>query len=124
MLLTHRFGSSEALDRAIYWLTWHGIEVSHSEVAGQDCSRLILNLPLSEVSAALALIDSIENADPEGWPPLFERPRGIHSHATPPAEVAVRRSSPHPIHWQSREPEPAIDHESRKAYEYGIARWG
>ena len=70
MLLAHRFNSTAARDRAHYWLNRHGFQVTHSDLADAGSPRIAVCLPLSQMPAALALIDSIERADHDGEPGL------------------------------------------------------
>jgi hypothetical protein len=125
MFLTHRFGSVDTLDRARYWLTRHGFEVAHSNSAEHDETRLVMSLGLSEVSAALALIDSIERTDSQGWPGLFDPPKTLHSHRAHshrhPEELASSTATT-PIHWQGRHEHPSTDPHSCKVCEFMFSR--
>jgi hypothetical protein len=125
MWLTHRFGSVETLERARYWLTQHGFEVARSDFAEHDETRLSMSLDLSEVSAALALIDSIERTDSRGWPGLFELPTTLHLHAgdsqTPPKELGPGLATS-PIHWQSHLEHPSSDPTCCKICDYMLSR--
>jgi len=123
MYLTHRFGSLETLDRARYWLIRHGFEVDQSDEAEHDETRLTMRLDLSEVSAALALIDSIEQTDPAGWPGWLDGPRTVHAHAPHARPVSGSVPGSTPIHWQGRQDHPASDPLCCKVCEYMLSRW-
>lgn len=126
MLFSHRFGSVETLSRAQYWLTHHGFEVVKTDEPSHDVSRLTLNVDFSKAAAALALIDSIESSDPEGWPANSTPSRSLHmhsahsrnqTHATTPVKAGT------PIHWHAREDSSPADPVSSKVREYMFSRW-
>ena len=61
MFMSHRFGSVETLvPRPIDWLTSLGFEVAPSDPDSHDRLSTQSEVGLAEASAALALIDSIE----------------------------------------------------------------
>jgi len=126
MMLTHHFGSVQTLDRARYWLTRHGFEVAPSDFAEHDETRLAMSLHLSEVSAALALIDSIERTDSRGWPGLLDLPRELHAHTAHtqkrPRELASIAGKT-PIHWEAHLETPSGDPLFSKIREYMLSRW-
>lgn len=123
MFLTHRFGSSETLDRARFWLNHHGIEVANSNGAEHDASRLSMKVELSRVSAALALIDSIERTDPEGWPGLLDRTRTLTAREKQSQAAECSSPAPTPIHWEGRKDHLANDPLCCKVCEYMLSRW-
>jgi len=126
MFLTHHFGSVETLDRARQWLARHGIEIVHSDSAEHDETRLVMRLDLSQVSAALALIDSIERTDSQGWPGFHDPPRTLHVHAAlsqKQAEELASKRAASPIHWQAHEEHPSSDPLCSKVSEYMFTRW-
>jgi len=127
MLLTHRFGSVETLSRARYWLTRHGFEIEPVDFGPHDATRLALNVDFSQAAAALALIDSIEGSDPDGWPGMYDQPKTLHVHAPRPAgEIPVpgNGSARSPIHWHHHHDEAtAADPSSCKFCEYMLSRW-
>jgi hypothetical protein len=126
MLLSHRFGSVETLSRARYWLTQLGFEVAQTDEPSHDVSRLTLNVDFSKASAALALIDSIERSDPEGWPANTTPSKSLHAH---PSHAGTLPDSLHaakagtPIHWQRRDETSLADPVSSKVVEYMLSRW-
>jgi hypothetical protein len=125
MWLTHRFGSVETLERARYWLTQRGFEVARSDSPEHDETRLAMSLDLSEVSAALALIDSIERADSKGWPSVFDRPTTLHLQAgdkANPKELGPGVATS-PIHWQAHLEHHSGDPAVCKICEYMFSRW-
>src|SRR4051812_47100376 len=99
MLLTHLFESSNAQARAEYWLTLHGFDVEHRNISRGGSPRLALCVPMAQVPAALALIDSIELADHEGHPGL---PEALAFLSRARAEVPAN-STRMLIHWDPRE---------------------
>ncbi len=101
MLFSHRFGSVETLSRAQYWLTHHGFEVVKTDEPSHDVSRLTLNVDFSKASAALALIDSIESSDPEGWPANSTPSRSLHMHS-----AHSRQSDPRHDSGEGRDADP------------------
>jgi hypothetical protein len=126
MLLTHHFGSVETLDRARHWLAHHGIEIAHSDSPEHDETRLVMRLELSQVSAALALIDSIERADSQGWPGFHDQPKTLRVHAAPSqqhAEELASMRATSPIHWEAHHEYPPSDPHSSKVSEYMFTRW-
>ena len=126
MLLSHRFGSVDTLSRARYWLTRHGFEVAKTDDANHDVSRLTLNVDFSSASAALALIDSIELSDPDGWPGFMTPPRTLHGHepqADSPAGGPLRAQATTPIHWYHHEETSPADPVSSRVREYMFSRW-
>jgi hypothetical protein len=126
MLFTHRFGSVETLSRAQYWLTHHGFEVVPPADPAHDVARLTLNVEFSKTSAALALIDSIENADPRGWPSNTTPSRSLHAHSAHepnPHQGEHARKAGTPIHWHSGEEASPADPVSSKIREYMFSRW-
>jgi len=126
MFLTHRFGSVDTLDRARYWLTHHGFDVALANPAEHDETRLAMSLDLSQVSAALSLIDSIERADPQGWPGVFDLPKTLHAHgarAKRRPEELTSNTATTPIHWQAHEEHPSSDPLCCKICEYMLSKW-
>jgi hypothetical protein len=126
MLFSHRFGSVETLARARQWLTELGFEVVKNDEPSHDVSRLTLNVDFSKASAALALIDSIERSDPEGWPAYSTPSRTRHSSAFHPAGCALGHldtKSCSPICWHSHEETSPADPVSSKVREYMFSRW-
>ncbi|WP_435010165.1 hypothetical protein P12x_001395 [Tundrisphaera lichenicola] len=123
MLLTHRFGSAETLDRARFWLNHHGIEVASTNTSNHDASRMAINVDLPRASAALALIDSIERSDPEGWPGLLDRTRAIHADEANPSRDDGSGPASTPIHWEARKDHPSSDPLCCKICEYMLSRW-
>ena len=126
MLLSHRFGSADTLTRARFWLTQHGFEVAPEDAESHDVSRLSLNVNFSQASAALALIDSIEKSDPEGWPGMLTLPSVIHHHGEH-SLLRDRRfdqpASKQEIHWHKVEETSHFDAISDKVREYMLSRW-
>ena len=125
MFLTHRFGSVDTLDRAKFWLTRHGFEVANSNPGEHDETRLAMSLDLSQVSAALALIDSIERTDAKGWPGHYDRPKalqaqGARSRKHPKESTSVTATTP--IHWQSHHEHPSTDPTCCKICEFMFGR--
>jgi hypothetical protein len=125
MFLTHRFGSVDTLDRARYWLTHHGFEVAQPNPEEHDETRLALSLELSQVSAALALIDSIERTDSRGWPGLHDRPKTPHGHRArsrnrPEQPTSVTATTP--IHWRAHHEHPSTDPTCCKICEFMFSR--
>jgi len=126
MLLTHHFGSVETLERARNWLVQNGIEVVRSGSPEHDETRLVMRLGLPQVSAALALIDSVERADSEGWPGFHDRPKKLHVHAAPSqkqAEELASTKAASPIHWEPRHEPPLSDPHHSKVAEFLFTRW-
>ena len=126
MLFSHRFGSVETLARAEHWLTELGFQVVKSVEPAHDRSRLTLNVDFSKASAALALIDSIEQSDPEGWPSFMTLPKTLHHHD---AHTLHGHHDPEhgprhtPIHWQKPEEPTSNDPVSSMVSEYMLSRW-
>ncbi len=126
MLLSHRFGSLTTLSRASHWLTRHGFELVPPSGPSHDACRLTLNVNLPEAAAALALIDSFEHSDPEGWPSNTTRlqpstwglERGSHF---PDESTSARSGSP--IHWFSREEKSQVDPIAQSVCDYMLSRW-
>jgi hypothetical protein len=126
MLFSHRFGSLETLSRAHYWLTRHGFEVVKTDDPAHDVTRLTLNVGYSKASAALALIDSIERSDPEGWPGIStpsRTPRFREMQAKPQARGRHSEHSSTPIHWHHHEETSPADPVSSRVREYMFSRW-
>jgi hypothetical protein len=126
MLLTHHFGSVETLERARHWLTQNGIEIAKSESPEHDATRLVMRLDLAQVSAALALIDSVERSDAHGWPGFHERPTKLHAHPAPSQKLAEEQASmkaTSPIHWEPHHDAPPSDPANYKVFEYMFTRW-
>jgi hypothetical protein len=123
MLLTHRFGSVETLDRARYWLTRLGFKVAPSNFPGHDETRLAMILDLSMIPAALALIDSFELSDPHGWPGILDQNRILHVHGPHPLRSAMSESArpSAPIHWEARHEHPSSDPLCSKTCEYMLS---
>jgi hypothetical protein len=126
MFISHRFGSLESLSRARHWLTALGFEVAPFDPHTHDVSRLSLRVGLSEASAALTLIDSIEQSDPEGWPSFLTLPKTLHHHD---AHTLHGHHDPEhgprhtPIHWQKPEETTSNDPVSNMVSEYMLSRW-
>jgi hypothetical protein len=126
MLFSHRFGSLESLSRARYWMTRLGFEVVPMDPETHDIARLSLNVNFSQASAALALIDSIEASDPEGWPGFMTPPKTIHArrtHAAHDLRESTYSPARSPIHWHPREDATSHDPASSKVSEYMLSRW-
>ena len=126
MLISHRFGSVETLSRARYWLTRHGFEVAKTDDAAHDVSRLTLNVDFTKASAALALIDSIESRDPEGWPGISTPSRTLHGHelgAHSPSKARGSERPSTPIHWHHHDETSPADPVSSRVREYMFSRW-
>jgi hypothetical protein len=126
MLFSHRFGSVETLSRARYWLTRHGFEVVKTDDPAHDVTRLTWNVDLSKASAALALIDSIEQSDPEGWPGFSTPSKILHGHRSHSKTMARGRQSrgtSTPIHWHHYEESSPADPVSTRVREYMLSRW-
>jgi hypothetical protein len=126
MFLSHRFGSLDTLARARYWLIRHGFEVTSTESESHDVSRLSLKVDFSQMSAALALIDSIEQSDPEGWPGFLTPSKTIHARGDQGAHHLwddAHGPSRSPIHWVKAEDSPPADPAIRKTTEYLLSRW-
>jgi hypothetical protein len=126
MLLSHRFGSVETLSRARHWLTSLGFEVAAFDPRSHDVSRLSLKVDFAQAAAALALIDSIEQSDPEGWPGFLTSPKTIHHHAAhmiPNCFDHEHGPTKTPIHWEKPEETASTDQVSRKVSEYMLSRW-
>jgi hypothetical protein len=126
MLFSHRFGSVETLNRAQNWLTELGFEVVKNDEPAHDVSRLTLNVDFSKASAALALIDSIERADPNGWPAFSTPSRTLHGKHTGPAGCPLGHEdqrSCSPICWHPGEETSPIDPVSTSVREYMLSRW-
>jgi hypothetical protein len=116
MLFSHRFDSAETLSRAKFWLNHHGFEVVKSDGPSHDPSRLVMSVAFSKAAAALALIGSIENSEPRGWPLL-----DAASEASTDDRPTLKNGTP--IHWEGRN-EAAFEHEDcRKISEYMFSRW-
>ena len=126
MLFSHRFGSVETLTRARNWLTELGFEVVKTDEPSHDVSRLTLNVDFSKASAALALIDSIERSDPEGWPAYSSPSRTSHGNKSQP-DIRAHGHHDHtsctPICWHPREETSPGDPVSSKVVEYMFSRW-
>jgi hypothetical protein len=126
MLFSHRFGSVETLNRAQHWLTELGFEVVKNSEPAHDVSRLTLSVDFSKAAAALALIDSIERSDPEGWPSHSSPSRTPHDKPSQPAICAHGHhdhKSCTPICWHSHEDTSPADPVSSKVREYMFSRW-
>jgi hypothetical protein len=126
MLFSHRFGSVETLSRARYWMTRLGFEIAPNNVDSHDVSRLSLNVDFTKAAAAMALIDSIEASDPEGWPGIRTPLRSLRArHDSIASESADGRPSPErtPIHWHRRDDVVSADPHSSKVAEYMFSRW-
>jgi len=125
MFLSHRFNSLDTLDRARFWLTRHGFEVARPNPAEHDEMRLAMSLDLSQVSAALALIDSIERTDSHGWPGLQDLPtkpqlREARARKHPEGPTSVTTTTP--IHWQAHHEHPSTDPTCCKVCEFMFSR--
>jgi hypothetical protein len=124
MLFSHRFSSVETLSRAQYWLAHHGFEVVKADQPSHDPSRLTLHLDFSQASAALALIDSIELSDPEGWSAHATRLANELSSQSGECSQGHRDlKSCTPICWHPREEAIEADPVSSKMAEYMFSRW-
>jgi hypothetical protein len=126
MLFSHRFGSVETLSRARYWMTRLGFEIAPANPNSHDVSRLSFNIDFSQASAALALIDSIEATDPDGWPGITspsKKFRSEKSHVSPSLEVIPHDPERTPIHWHRRDDSSSADPVSSKVCEYMLSRW-
>jgi len=126
MLFSHRFGSVETLSRARYWMTRLGFEIVPTNPDSHDIARLSFNIDFSQASAALALIDSIEGTDPEGWPSMMSQTkkfRAEKSHASPGLDSSSQGPARTPIHWHKRDDTHLADPESSKVSEYMLSRW-
>ncbi len=126
MLFSHRFGSVETLSRARYWMNRLGFEIAPTTDEHHDVSRLSLNVDFSKAAAAMALIDSIEASDPEGWPGFMTptrnvrfRPDAQHGHSLDEKSAPVRT----PIGWHHRDEANTVDPDSSKVVEYMLSRW-
>jgi hypothetical protein len=126
MLFSHRFGSVETLSRARYWMNRLGFEIAPNNEDSHDVSRLSLNVDFSKAAAAMALIDSIEASDPEGWPGFTTPTRKFHAnHEKKPTETNEGRpnSAQSPIHWHRRDDVASADPHASKVVEYMSSRW-
>ncbi len=126
MLITHRFGSAETLSRAKYWMDRLGFEVAPPDPESHDAARLSLNVNFSQAAAALALIDSIEKSDPNGWPGHLDPSRKLQFDES----LATRHTcdearTTEPIRWnKGQEHDQAQAHPvSCKVCEYMFSRW-
>jgi hypothetical protein len=125
MLFSHRFGSVESLSRARYWMNRLGFEIAPNNEDSHDVSRLSLNVDFSKAAAAMALIDSIEASDPEGWPGFTTPTRKFHaSHDKNSAETKEGRpaSARSPIHLHLRDDVASADPHASKVVEYMFSR--
>jgi hypothetical protein len=126
MLFSHRFGSVETLARAQQWLTELGFDVVKNDEPSHDASRLTLSVDFSKASAALALIDSIERSDPEGWPAYSAPSRTPHKAMSHAAACPIGHhdsNSCTPICWHSHEETSPADPVSTRVREYMLSRW-
>jgi hypothetical protein len=126
MLFSHRFGSVETLSRARYWMNRLGFEIAPNNEESHDVSRLSLNIDFTKVSAVMALIDSIEASDPEGWPGFWTTKHKFHArHESNPVSSTDGRPEPArtPIHWHHRDDAVSTDPDSTKVAEYMLSRW-
>jgi hypothetical protein len=71
MYLTHTFTSRETLSLAHTWLTRLGFHPRHSTCG---MPRIIVVDELNRLAAARMLINAAENADPKGFPGLWDQP--------------------------------------------------
>jgi hypothetical protein len=123
MLITHRFGSTETLSRAKYWMEQLGFEVTPPDPDSHDVARLSLNVDLSRAAAVLALIDSIERSDPNGWPAYTTPLKMLRAHERHGAHTCDRGPSSEPIHWHRRDEKAPTDPNACKVCEYMFSRW-
>ena len=123
MFFSHRFGSVETLSRARYWLTRHGFEVASTDPESHDASRLSIRVDFSQAAAAMALIDSIEHSDPEGWPGYLTPTRSFPGREARTSDHQAHEPARSPIHWHRRDDSTSADPESHKVCEYMFSRW-
>jgi hypothetical protein len=126
MLFSHRFGSVETLSRARYWMDRLGFEIAPVDDDSHDVSRLSLNIDFSRTSAAMALIDSIEASDPNGWPGFMTPSRkleGAHELLLSQSDNESPSPARSPIHWHHRDEESATNPDASKVAEYMLSRW-
>ena len=123
-MFTHQFASFETLNRARYWLTWHGFTVDEprrSVAAIQASPRLAVHATLASAAAAHMLIDSIERSAPE-TEAAFASKRWVAHEAASTAAVGSSQSSGTPIHWQSSA-DASTDPNASRVAEYMFSRW-
>ncbi len=125
MIFSHRFGSVETLSRARFWMTRLGFEIAPTTPDSHDVSRLSLNVDFSKYSAAMALIDSIEASDPDGWPDFLTPSRKFAARTDGDSAAMESPSTPvrSPIHFHLRDDSSASDPQSSKVVEYMLSRW-
>ena len=70
MYLTHTFASRDTLSRAHTWLTRHGFNPRHT---ASGTPRIMIVDGADRLAAAQMLINVAENADPNGFPGLWDR---------------------------------------------------
>ena len=123
MLFSHQFSSPETLNRARFWLTWHGFSIQEPRRSDASSTRskhsLVLKVSFAEAAAVRALIGSIEHSEPaastsvKAWrvdAPTDQVPTG------------VTRRAESPIHWESRS-DSTSDSVAARTAEYMFSRW-
>jgi hypothetical protein len=126
MLFSHRFGSAESLSRARYWMTRLGFDVATPNGESHDVSRLSLNVDFSKAAAAMALIDSIEASDPDGWPGFLTPTRSVQFRHDLGANELIDghpRAAASPIHWHHRDDTTTVEPQASRVVEYMLSRW-
>ncbi len=109
MLFSHHFASVETMNRARFWLTWHGFtvqEVRPTDPATIPSPRLAVHVTLAQAAAARALIGSIEHTDAPASLSLSQTPaaqRWYTDDARTTSAVGSSQPSGTPIHWHSRD---------------------
>ena len=129
MLYAHSFGSAETMDRARYWLTWHGFAVSEPATPADPYGRpaplcLVVRIDASARSAVQVLIDSIEQIDASAGSLLPGAGSTRRWIADQPSAAGQPAPGPHgsQIHWDSHH-DFASDPGSSKVSEYMFSRW-
>lgn len=125
MIFSHRFGSVETLSRARYWMTRLGFEIARPNSESHDVSRLSLNIDFSRSAAAMALIDSIEASDPDGWPGFMAPSRpfpSVHDARSDESTQHLAAPARTPIHWHRRDDAASANPETSKVVEYMLSR--
>ncbi len=125
MLFSHHFSSPETLNRARYWLTWHGFEVKEPRRStdGLDQSHwLALSIRFSEAAAVRSLIGSIEHSDPNAGAGASSSKRWAIDAPSGAAPLGSVAPSGTPIHWHSPD-DSSRDATTSKVAEYMFSRW-
>jgi hypothetical protein len=123
MLITHRFGSTDAFCRARYWLTKNGFAPEIREASPEAAPSLTMKVDFAQASAAIALMNSLDRAEADGWPGVSTTHARWMDDPFTVANDSPSTSSASPIAWNGREPAAFIDPSARAVSDYMFSRW-